>query len=183
MTHTEALEPGYHPPAFPLYEAVFRAGGAPPRRWLSGWNGPVTAPATDVTLAAKTERDSALVASSRWNEVAEARATGALLLSAFRVFAPATPVDEVLRLAEDDTRWNAATVVVDGRPFPAVATAVEGVTITCCVDRAADVHVAVASIGEFSLRRLIAGRNEVYPADPFVAHAYADLPPVDDIVD
>ncbi|WP_394685912.1 hypothetical protein [uncultured Microbacterium sp.] len=179
MARTVGPEPGYHPPAFPLYEAVF--GEEEVRRWLGGWNGLVTAPATDVTLAARTERGAALVTSARWKEVAEARAAGALLLSAFRVFAPTTPVVEILRIADDDSRWEAATLIVDGRPSPAETAVVGGVTLTCCVDRPADVHVAVAATGAVGVRRVIAGRNDAYPADPFVAHAYADLPPVDDI--
>lgn len=180
MTRTEGPEPGYHPPAFPLYEAVFGEGGV--RRWLGGWNGLVTAPATDVTLAARTERGAALVTSARWNEVTEARARAALLLPAFRVFAPSTPIVEILRIADDDSWWEATTLIVDGRPSPAETAVVGGVTLTCCVDRSADVHVAVAATGAVGVRRLIEGRNDAYPADPFVAHAYADLPPVDDIV-
>ncbi len=39
----------------------------------------------------------------------EARATAALLLSAFRVFAPSTPIVEILRIADDNSRWEAST--------------------------------------------------------------------------
>ncbi|MFJ4038803.1 hypothetical protein ACIPVB_12045 [Microbacterium sp. NPDC090007] len=179
MTSTE---PGYHRPAFPLFEAVFSDEVSEPRRWLSGWNGPITAPATDVTLAARGEGTAALVTSSPWAGVDEARVSGFLSLFAFRVPGLPDSTAELVRLAEDDGRWDAGTLDVDGRALPALTTTVGRVTIACCVNPTAGVGAAVAAMGAVALRRLVPVRGAAYPADPFVAHRYADLPPVDDIV-
>jgi hypothetical protein len=179
MTSTD---PGYHPPAFPLFEAVFPEEVSEPRRWLSGWNGLTTAPATDVTLAARGERVTALVTSSRWAGVDDARVSGFLKLAVFRVPELPGSTAELVRLAEDDGRWDAGTLDVDGRVLPALTTTVGKVTVACCVDPTAGVGAAVAAVGAVALRRLVPARRTAYPADPFIAHRYADLPAVDDLV-
>lgn len=179
MTSTE---PGYHPPAFPLCEAVFSDEVSEPRRWLFGWNGLTTAPATDVTLAARGERATALVTSSRWAGVDDARVSGFLTLTAFRVPELPGSTAELVRLAEDEGRWDAGTLDVDGRVLPALTTTIGEVTVACCVDLPAGIGVAVAAVGAVALRRLVPARRTAYPADPFTAHRYADLPAVDDLV-
>ena len=177
-----SIEPGYHPPAFPLFEAVFPGEAWEPRRWLHGWNGLVTAPATDVTLAARGERTAAVVTSSPWAEVADARASGFLKLSVFRVPELPGSTAQLVRLAEDDGRWDAGTLDVDGRALPALTTTLGRVTVVCCVEPTVGVGAVVAAVGAVALRRLVPARRSAYPADPFVAHRYADLPPVDDLV-
>lgn len=57
---------GYRPPAYPLLEARFDRSENNTARWLYGWNGPVTAAATDVTLAASAPTGRALVTSGLW---------------------------------------------------------------------------------------------------------------------
>lgn len=107
-------EPGYHPPSFPLFEAVLADGMAQPHRWLLGWNGLVTEPATDVTLAARSADEVALVTSSRWSSELDARLAASSLVAALHPATNGFTPAALRTFAQDDSSWTEAQVRVDG---------------------------------------------------------------------
>ncbi|MDF2990638.1 MAG: hypothetical protein K0S37_1152 [Microbacterium sp.] len=167
------VDAGYHPPLFPLFEAVIEGGEADVSRGLLGWNGLVSEPATDVALVARAGTVSAVVVSARWPTETDARVSALSALSALAAHPVFVSAAEMIAHAEDDARWGPGSVEVDGRALPASTTVVGG--ITAAYGRHDDVHVAVAARDVVSVRTVQHDAVDAYPLDPFAAHAYGEL--------
>jgi len=167
-------EPGYHPPSFPLFEAVLADGMAQPHRWLLGWNGLVTEPATDVTLAARSADEVALVTSSRWSSELDARLAASSLVAALHPATNGFTPAALRTFAQDDSSWTEAQVRVDGHARRGATATLRGVTVVCCAVGAS--VVVAASRATVSLRRVKPDGADAYAASPFTSHAYGALP-------
>ncbi|WP_150956478.1 hypothetical protein [Microbacterium testaceum] len=147
-----------------------------PQRWLAGWSGLVTEPATDVTLAARSADEVALVTSSTWTSELDARVAACLLAGALSPARERPSTEALLALAQDDSSWTETRVHVGGHARQGSATVSQGVVATCC--RHGMWAVAVASRVAVALRRVDPRSADTYVANPFTAHAYGTLPPM-----
>lgn len=171
---------GYHPPGFRLLEARAADADDEKVRWLFGWNGLVTQPATDVTLAVKTPTARALVTTGQWTAPEEGRQRAAANLLALKPSAEAAPLNENGPNELARSAWKEGRLNVDD-----VAVAVHSETFgqfNLAVGSYQGRAFAAAWSGRIALRSIAAG--EEYVIDPCRPQSHDKLnrmtPPVFD---
>lgn len=180
-----ALVHYYVPPRFELFEFDERPLSLSPqdsRRWFSGWNGPVGAPAREVTLAWSAGRATVLVATADWDGPAELTRLSAahLALGGDALPVPSRPVStgavmrEIERISASDELWAVGPALAPDGP-PSQVAAGDGFWLAYAPAGAETVLVAAvgASPGQLSVRK--ATDWEAYDLDATRAHELGEL--------
>lgn len=174
----------YVPPRFELFEFDDRLLSPRPQassRWFNGWNGPLSEPAEEVTLAWSTTRATVLVATSGRDEPAEfARLSAAhLALGGDVLPLPSRPGSaravhqEIQRISSDD-RWAVGPALAPGGA-PSHVVAGNGFALAYAPVGGAMVLVAAVGVrpGQFTVRK--ATDWEAYDLDATKSHSLSEL--------
>jgi hypothetical protein len=152
------------PPAFDLYEfdaGALSVAAGPARRWFRNWNGPIGAPAEEVTLGWSAGGATVLVGTrgqQRHEEWARHEAAH-LLLAGDDVSLPSRPASpgavhrELRRIMSAGGLWSPAPALFAGGP--AAETAVlDGFALAYCLVGAGAICLAAVGVrpGEFRIR-------------------------------
>lgn len=162
---------GYHPPAYPLLEARFPQPGNDTTRWLYGWNGLVTEPATDVTLAASAPAGRALVTSGLWEHEPDAQISALLAANSLNrsPLFPGVAVDA----AAKDMSWREASLVIDDEHTHMMMGQIGEFTVAYAIDVPA--QFAAAWQSDSAIESLGAIDATHYLINPLEMHSYPSL--------
>lgn len=162
---------GYHPPTYPLLEARFHGSENDTVRWLYSWNGAVTEPARDVTLAASAPGGRALVTSGLWADERDAQLSALLAANSLersRLF-PRADIESTLK----DMEWVPAPLTIDGESTPVMMGHIGESTVAYAIDLPTQFAAAWARGSELESLGTIDATE--YLIDPLETHAYPSL--------